>query len=78
MPIMTIKNSLWQLATFVLVLVALNFFFKVHILIIGSLSIFVLVLVALNFFFKVHILIIGSLLLTIILSLVFNLIQTRR
>ena len=31
------KNLIWQLAIFVLVLVALNFFFQTHISIIGSL-----------------------------------------
>ena len=46
--------------------------------IIWQLVVFILVLVALNFFFQMHISIIGSLLLTVILSLVFNLIQTRR
>lgn len=31
------KNVIWQLAVFVLVLIALNFFFHLHISIIGSL-----------------------------------------
>jgi hypothetical protein len=31
------KNAVWQLAVFVLALIALNFFFHLHISIIGSL-----------------------------------------
>ena len=43
------KNLIWQLAIFILVLVALNFFFQVHISIIGSLLLTVILSLVFNF-----------------------------
>ena len=43
------KNFIWQLAIFILVLVALNFFFQTHISIIGSLLITIILSFVFNF-----------------------------